>query len=116
MEVTLLETFSGVNPKAAWTAISPLPKSEVELIVLILVAETKVSCLELANPEYEVLTALSPVLVPETVVVPVTAKLGMAEPERTTVLIEVAVAAPRLGVVNAGEMGGALRASFPFNF
>src|ERR1035437_3260600 len=105
MEVTLLETFSGVNPKAAWTAISPLPKSEVELIVLILVAETKVSCFEVANPEYKVFTALSPVFdpvtepfnVPDVIVAP---------------LIDVAVAAPRDGVVNAGEIRGALRASF----
>ena len=41
-----------------------------------------------------VLAALSPVLEPETVVVPVIAKVGVEEPERTTLLTEVGVMAP----------------------
>jgi hypothetical protein len=51
----------------------------------------------------EVFAELSPVLLPETVVVPVMASVGVAEPERVTPLTEVGVIAPKptvnLGVV-----------------
>jgi hypothetical protein len=42
----------------------PDPKIDTELMVLIFVAETKVSCLLAASPE-SVFTALFPVLVPD---------------------------------------------------
>lgn len=48
--------------------ILPLPSREVELIVLMLVPETRVSCLEAARPEYWLLVALSPVFVQERLV------------------------------------------------
>jgi hypothetical protein len=77
----------------------PLPKSEVELIVLMLVPETKVSCLEDASPLYKELAELSPVLEPETEVVPVTAKVGVVEPEMTTELTEDGTMAPSVKVM-----------------
>jgi hypothetical protein len=47
----------------------------------------------------------SPVLAPDTVVAPVTARVGVDEPERTTALTEVGVIAPSETVIAGVEVG-----------
>ena len=63
-EIELIVLILVADTKVGCTAKSPLPNNVVEFIVLILVADIKVSCLLAANPEYCEFVALSPVFVP----------------------------------------------------
>ena len=74
--------------------MSPEPSKEVPLTVLMFEFETKVSCLEVASPEYRELTALSPVLVPEEV----------PEPDGAPTILAVM---PETVPVKVGELIGA---------
>ncbi len=57
-----------------------------------------------AVPALPVIVVWSPVFVPETDVVPVTARVGVENPVIVIPLIVVAVATPRSGVVKTGEI------------
>ena len=57
---------------------------------------------------------MSPVLEPETEVVPVTAKVGVAEPERTTELTEEGVMAPKVKVMAGVVVSVATLPDIPF--
>jgi hypothetical protein len=82
-------------PAAAVTVMSALP---LKLTPLISRAVSNV----VAVPALPVIVVWSPVLVPLTAVVPVTESAGVLVPVTVTPLIEVAVAAPKVGVTRVG--------------
>ena len=63
---------------------------------------------------YRELVALSPVLVPETAVVPVIASVGVEEPESATPLTEVGVIAPNDKVIAGVDVAVATDPDTPF--
>lgn len=67
------------------------------VVTLVLLFAT--SSFEVASPEYCELVALSPVFVPLTTVVPVTARVGVEAPDRTTLFTLVGVIAPSVIVI-----------------
>jgi len=84
-------------PAAAVTVMSAVPLNDTPLM-------RRAVCNAVAVPAFPVIVVWSPVLVPETDVVPVTASVGVEDPENVIPLSDVAVATPMFGVVRVGEV------------
>ena len=88
-----LKVLAGIVANLAFVTEFPVIVKAVEPV-------TSPVCVALeTNPEYKVFGELSPVFEPETVVVPVTARVGVELPERVTPFTVLGVIAPRERVI-----------------
>lgn len=83
----------------------------VSVSVPVLTVSAVVNVAHVTVPAFPETDVWSPVLEPETLVVPVTVSAGVLPPVIVTPLILVAVATPKEGDVKEGESSGALRSS-----